>query len=163
MALPQPSDRERFIAFAFAAAELLVELDPEGRITYAAGAFAPRLGRAPEALLGRPATEILAPEERAAFAAALASLPLRGRLTPTAFRLANAQRTPCAVSGLHLAERPEAARLCLTFSPLPGTAADPPPTREGLLREARRRALAGEGGSVSLLEIEGGGDVAAAF
>ncbi|MCU0943956.1 MAG: EAL domain-containing protein [Rubritepida sp.] len=151
---PDRAERERYLAFALTAADLLVEVDRDGRITFAVGAFEARLGRSAEGLMGRPAAEILAPEDRDAFAAALAGLPLRGRLPPTAFHLANGLRSPFAVAGLHLPDR-GAARLCLTFSPLPA----PPPERAvgraELLREAERRGQAGEGGSLSFFEVSG--------
>ena len=47
--LRRADNNERFVAFAFAAADLMAEVDPEGRITYAAGAFRARLGQAPAA------------------------------------------------------------------------------------------------------------------
>jgi EAL domain-containing protein (putative c-di-GMP-specific phosphodiesterase class I) len=154
--LPRPlGDRERFVAFAFAAADLLVEVGPDGRISFAAGAFRARLGRAPDSMVGRHPTEILAAEDRGAFATALALLPARGRLAPTAFRLADAARTPFSVSGLHLLSADEAARLCLAFAPLPGQ----PETRNAdgaaLLREAERRLRQGEGAAMALIDVAG--------
>jgi len=148
----QLGDRERFVAFAFAAADLLVELDAEGRIGFAAGAFRARLGRAPEELVGSHAADLLAPEERAAFASTLALLPRRGRLSPTAFRLADRDRTPFAVSGLHLLSPGEAGRICLAFAPLP--APREPRLADGatLLEEAVARLAAGES-EIGLLDF----------
>lgn len=115
----------RFVAFAFAAADLLVETSADGRILFADGAFRAHLGRDPETLTGRQAAEIVAPEDRDAFAAAIALLGARGRLRPTALHLADAARTPFAVSGLLRSaaaiarEGNEAPRHCLAFSPVP--------------------------------------------
>ncbi len=52
-------ERDRFVAFAFAAADLLVELDSEGIIQFADGAVSGLLGYTPQALIGRPFTELL--------------------------------------------------------------------------------------------------------
>ena len=46
-------DRDRFVAFAFAAAELLLEVSSEGKIVYAAGAINSLTGTNATALLGR--------------------------------------------------------------------------------------------------------------
>ncbi|MGG5807802.1 EAL domain-containing protein [Falsiroseomonas sp. CW058] len=160
----QIGERERFVAFAFAAADLLVELDQAGRVSFAAGAFRARLGRAPEEMVGADPSQILAPEDRAAFAAALALLPHRGRLPPTSFRLADAARTPFAVSGLHLPQPGDAARICLALSPIPA----PPEIRladgAALIREAAARLhAAGDGPTtIGLLELPAAADEAVA-
>ncbi len=148
-------DRERFVAFAFAAADLLVEVGADGRITFAAGAFRARLGRTPDSLIGRDAADVLAPEDRDAFAAAVALLPPHGRLGPTAFRLADAARTVFSVSGLQLASADAGPRLCLAFAPMPS----PPEFRDNdgqvLLREATQQLRAGGQAKIGLLEVKG--------
>jgi PAS domain-containing protein len=85
-------DRERFVTFAFAAADLLVEATADGRVTFAAGAFRSRLGCEPAALIGKPATSMVAAEDRAAFDTCLRLLGVRGRMAPTVLRLADAGR-----------------------------------------------------------------------
>lgn len=156
-ALRCPADRERFVAFAFAAAELLVEVGEDGRIAYAAGAFRQRLRSEPEALLGRPPAEIVAPEDRDAFTGALALLPARGRMPPTAFALADAARSAFAVAGLFLPQPSGTPRLCLTFAPLPqGSAMPSARVSPALLtRAAEQRLRDGEGASLALIEVEG--------
>jgi hypothetical protein len=59
-------DRERFVTFAFAAADLLVEATADGLVTFAAGAFRSRLGWEPAALVGQPAATVVAAEDRSA-------------------------------------------------------------------------------------------------
>jgi EAL domain-containing protein (putative c-di-GMP-specific phosphodiesterase class I) len=148
-------DRERFVAFAFAAADLLAEVGADGRITFAAGAFRARLGRTPESLIGRDAADILAPEDRAAFHTALALMPPHGRLGPTAFRLADGGRTVFSVSGLQLASAEAGPRLCLAFAPMPA----PPELRDSdgpvLLREATQQLRAAGQAKLGLLEVKG--------
>ena len=122
---PQPADgvqlrrtdnNERFVAFAFAAADLVAEVDPEGRITYAAGAFRARLGQTPETFVGRPVRSLIAPADHEALGAALLLLAEKGRLAPLLVRLANAQRTQFALAGLVLTPAGCPMRLCLTFA-----------------------------------------------
>jgi EAL domain-containing protein (putative c-di-GMP-specific phosphodiesterase class I) len=143
-------ERERFVAFAFAAADLLVEADLSGRIIFATGAFRARLNRRPEELIGHPVAGLVAPADRAALAAALAVLPLRGRLEPATLHLADAVQTPFVVSGLHLALPGHVARLCLSFAPMPGRLPDAPtamPASAAVLQDAEermRRAATGE-------------------
>ncbi|NGM19208.1 EAL domain-containing protein [Roseomonas stagni] len=148
-------DRERFVAFAFAAADLLVEVGADGRITFAAGAFRARLNRTPESLIGRDAADVLAPEDRGPFQTALALLPPHGRLGPTAFRLADPGRTVFSVSGLQLASADAGQRLCLAFAPMPA----PPELRASdsqvLLREATQQLRAGGPVKLGLVEVKG--------
>ena len=153
--------RDRFLAFAFAAADLLVEADSEGRVTFAAGAFRTRLGEAPEAFVGRPVHTLVAPDDRAALASALGTLSAAGRLPPTALRLNDMQRSDVVISGL--APPGPGERLFLTFGPRPG----PPPARssiapESLARQAESRLRGGSGGTLGLLELPGGADAALA-
>lgn len=154
-------DRERFVAFAFAAAELLVETDLDGRITFATGAFRARLGVAPETLEGTLVTTLLAQEDADRFATELAVLPSRGRLLPATLHLADRGATPMVASGLHLALPGQPSRLCLTFALPPttgGVAEIPLLDGPALLRDAERRLRAGIGGApanLNFIEISG--------
>ncbi|MBU8542396.1 MULTISPECIES: EAL domain-containing protein [Roseomonadaceae] len=145
-------DRERFVAFAFAAADLLVEVAQDGRIGFAAGAFRARLGKPPESFVGTDPVRLVAPEDRRLFATALAMLPGRGRLAPTAFRLADGDHTPFSVSGLHILSSDSSARLCLAFSPLPAAPDLRPADAAALLREAEQRLRAGTAEHLTLIE-----------
>ncbi len=146
-------DGERFVAFAFAAADMLVELDEQGRIAFAAGAFRARLGCIPESLVGVAPTELIAFEDRHAFAAALALMPVRGRLAHTSFRLADAARTPTSVSGLVLGGPHGPPSTYLAFAPLPG----PPEPRLAdpltFLREGEKRLTAGLTTLLGVIEL----------
>jgi len=154
------AERERFLVFALTAADLLLEITPQGRITFAAGAFERRLGRPSSGWLGRPATDLVAPASRPGFARALDLLDARDRLPPTCVRLGNPGGTAMAVAGLRLSGLPGAAdRLCLTFSAIPEATAPPPdslPDRAGLGRAMEAELRDGEGqGQVNLLELTG--------
>ena len=57
------SERDRFVAFAFAAADLLIEASAEGRILFCTGAAQVLTGKAPNALLGSNVATLLVPAE----------------------------------------------------------------------------------------------------
>ncbi len=151
------AERERFLAYAFTAAELLLEADAAGRITFAAGTFQHRFGQPAEAWMGRPVEELLAPGDRPAFATAFGLLAARGRLPPSGFRLADAAQTGVALAGL-LLPQPDGDSFCLTIAALPVA----PPRAEALASgatlpqaaEARLRQ-AGSPAALGLLELAG--------
>ncbi len=58
------AERDRFVALAFAAADLLLELDGEQRVLFAAGATAPFTGLAPQGLAGKSFLDLVAPGDR---------------------------------------------------------------------------------------------------
>ena len=157
-ALRPLGERERFVAFAFAAADMLVEADLSGRILFATGAFRARLGVAPEALLGHSAEEMVALADQPAFRAALAMLPARGRMEPTTIRLSDPKATEFVASGLHLDLPGHAPRLCLSFAapPIPMAVAQAPRGAGALLRVAEDRIRAGVAPDrLGLIEIKG--------
>ncbi|HEX9466459.1 MAG TPA: EAL domain-containing protein [Alphaproteobacteria bacterium] len=81
-------ERDRFVAFAFAAADLLLEVDAEGRIGYAAGALKSLTHHDAASLTGRAFTELLCDSDRALAKVLLASLKDGGRLSPMLVKLA---------------------------------------------------------------------------
>src|SRR5689334_17055614 len=86
---PRRADNtERFVAFAFAAADLVVEIETDGQITYAAGAFRARLGEQPESFVGRRVHTLVSPIDHPALEAGLLLLREKGRLSPLTVRLA---------------------------------------------------------------------------
>lgn len=157
---PQPDTRERLLAFAFAASDLLVEVDEAGVIVFAAGAFPTRFGHPPNEAVGQPVDRLVAPEDRAALQAGLAHLALRGRLRPVALRLADRESSRSSFAGLAIGG--EALHFCLTFGPLPAPLPEigrSAASAEGFGRvaEARLRDAAGGGrpARLALLEVEG--------
>ncbi len=145
---------ERFVAFAFAAADLAVEAEPDGRITFAAGAFQSRLGREPDSLLGCPVHDLVAVTDHATLDAALVLLADKGRLVPLIVCMADAARSEMAMAGLVHARRDGTRRLCLTFAmpPLPRLAGRAQAPR-ALLQVAERRLQGGATAEVGLLEV----------
>ncbi len=145
---------ERFVAFAFAAADLAVEIEPGGRITYAAGAFQTRLGCEPDSVVGRPIQELVAVTDQAILDTALILLTEKGRLVPVMIRMADRAHTELAMAGLVLARQAGAARLCLTFAtpplPRPPEHAQAP---RALLQVAQGRLQGGNAAEVGLLDV----------
>ena len=154
---PAVSAADRFLTFAFAAAELLVETDSAGRITFAEGAFPARFGRPGHSFLGQPVHDLVARDLRSGMGTALELLGATGRIRPTAIRLADAARSPFSIAGLAAPGRQ--ARFCLTFSPLPSDLPGGPlPGGPGLTRAAEERLRGEEGpGAVGLIELRGDG------
>jgi EAL domain-containing protein (putative c-di-GMP-specific phosphodiesterase class I) len=76
----------RFLAFAFASADLLVELDASRRVVVALGAQGRSGGKGAEGLIGRHIAEIVAPQDRAAVAAFFAGIAPGERRGPLQIR-----------------------------------------------------------------------------
>lgn len=148
---------DRFLTFAFAAAELLVESDSDGRITFAEGAFPARFGRSGRSFIGRPVQDLVARDLRSGMGTALELLTATGRIRPTAIRLADRARSPFSVAGLAAPGR--AWAFCLTFSPLPNDLPGGPlPGGPGLARAAEEMLRGSEAGSaLGLIELTGEG------
>jgi EAL domain-containing protein (putative c-di-GMP-specific phosphodiesterase class I) len=147
--------KDRFVVFAFAAAELLVETDLRGRISFAEGAFRARFGRPAEDFIGQPVISLVAPSDRPAFATALGLLSENGRLKPAVIALADDGTTAFSVAGLRLDDG--GAKLALTFAPLPRELPGGPlPAGPGLASMAEEILRSGEpGGPVGFFELNG--------
>jgi EAL domain-containing protein (putative c-di-GMP-specific phosphodiesterase class I) len=116
--------RDRFVGLAFAAADLLAEIGPDRRLTFAVGAFGERFGHESEFYVGKPFAGLIAPEDQAGLEIALSLLSSRGRLPPVSLRLADAARTPMSLSGLHLPNNRGVTWLTLARLPAAPAAAD---------------------------------------
>ena len=153
--------RDRFLAFAFAAADLLVEASVDGRIRFAAGAFIARFGVDAGSFLSRHVSELIAAVDQPAFAMALAAVERRGRVPPLLVRLADAGQTPVSVAALLMPGPP--ARLCLTFGATPASGSDRGAAlsamAEGTAPLVHAARLAGTSGEIGLIELPGWADL----
>lgn len=152
---------ERFTAFAFAGADMVVETDASGIVTYAAGAFR-RFGRPPEAFIGHPVSELVAQADHEALDVSLLLLVERGRLPPLMIRLSDADRTPLALAGMALPVQGRPPRLCLSFARPPAPLAAvrrAGGTPHAFARATEARLRAGTPCDLGLLEILGEGTV----
>lgn len=155
--LRRADHNERFVAFAFAGADLLAETDTDGAITFAAGAFRSRFGAPAEAFVGRPIADLVAPSDHDTLDAARAMLVQHGRLLPTLLRIADAERTGLALAGLLLPATNRPLRLCFSFArpPVPLGNAHARHSPDAFARGVRTRLLAGETCEIALLDVSG--------
>ncbi|TDG31551.1 EAL domain-containing protein [Paracraurococcus ruber] len=150
------------LGFAFTPSDLLLDVDAEGCIGWAAGAFQALLGLSPADAVGRPLDSLVAPRDRRRLARAMDGLSARGRLTPLTLRLANARETPCSLAGMALDATGN--RLCVTIgpaaTPLGGARAAQQPA-SGFAAEAAGSLRAGAEATLGLLDIADWQDTAA--
>lgn len=81
------TDPLRLLGFAFANADVLFEIDGEGRVTFATGAASELLRDKPEAFIGRPSKSLFLPAEGERFSNYTASLAEGSRGGPFSLRL----------------------------------------------------------------------------
>jgi len=125
-------ERDRFVALAFAAADVLVELDGDLRVRYVAGATQALLGREAETLVGTPLFDLIVEDDHARLRAALVSVPSGARMRPVAVRLANRRAPPMLAAGYRVADGDEAYYLALSVeTPALKPAPPPEPGRDG--------------------------------
>jgi EAL domain-containing protein (putative c-di-GMP-specific phosphodiesterase class I) len=148
-------DRERFLTFALAAAEILVEVSPEGSILFAAGALNSRFGQEPDAWVGRPVRALVALADRGAFDIAFAGLQARDRLPPTSFRVSDATGSVMSFAALRVPDI-DRQRLCITIAAMP--AAPPELAPSGAFRDlAETSTRNGEAArQIALIELRDG-------
>ncbi|MCP1337354.1 sensor domain-containing phosphodiesterase [Futiania mangrovi] len=131
--------RDRFLAFAFASADLLIELDGDHRVTYALGAAQQMFGCAADALVGRAFCDLLAAADRGMARAALDGIAIGERFGPFAVQLdrtGDRSAGPAMVATLGGSRMPPREdRICLCLS-RGGAAARPVGARGGKTADA---------------------------
>jgi EAL domain-containing protein (putative c-di-GMP-specific phosphodiesterase class I) len=97
-------ERNRFLAFAFAAADLLIEVDAALRIRFAVGAADGLAGRSAAALTGSDFLALFSAGDRAVIAAAVKRLGVRSRMEPIALHMQrpDGKSTGVALSGCRM-------------------------------------------------------------
>jgi PAS domain S-box-containing protein len=80
-------ERNRFVAFAFAISDLVVEIEPEGRVIYAAGATLDLLGVLASRLEGQNLYQFITPDDRKAVKQAIDAVVAGTRSMPIHARL----------------------------------------------------------------------------
>ncbi len=151
---PTAPPRDRFVAFAFAGADLLVEASTDGLIRFATGAFRQRMGIAPEAAVGRHLRFLIAPPDHVGLDLGLGGLVARGRLQPMVVRLSDSARTQATFAAIVVPSAPP--RICVTLGPVPtapaleAEAADDSRT---FAREAEARLRDGVAAELALVEV----------
>ena len=146
---------ERVLAFVFAAADMVVEIDKGNKISFAAGAFLSKFGRSPESFVGGSVRQLFAPADFQTIDIAIALLTERRRLTPIVIRLGNSLREQVALGGIALVTRAGVTRLCLSMARLPTPTIDDQTTtaRRDLAGIARNRSCSKDSSDLGLLQF----------
>ncbi|MCH7486259.1 MAG: EAL domain-containing protein [Proteobacteria bacterium] len=145
------SERDRFVALAFSWADMLVELDGDGKVVFSAGPTALLLGRTPEDLLGMAAGELAAEVDRPLMARLLRIAAKKERFDPVTIRMraAAGDPVPLTVAGHRLEDLDGHYFLAFRMG-APEPKVEAPRTGAGGLYDARSfsevaaRALEGE-------------------
>lgn len=97
-------DRDRFVALAFCAADLLLEVNSSGTVTFAAGASQSLIGQQPEALVGKNFLDLVVPEDVPLIAELLKGMTPGSRLDPIPLKMIGAEGPTVQLSlmGYHL-------------------------------------------------------------
>ncbi|WP_119458395.1 sensor domain-containing phosphodiesterase [Rhodospirillaceae bacterium SYSU D60014] len=160
------NERDRFVAFAFAAADLLLEIDAKRSIQFASGAARQFTGRDASALVGQSLLNLVALDDRRLVAAALDRVKSGMRFQPLPVRFAQGKQSVW-LAGFRLPDSDGLTHLAVTggkvsWNQVPASNRD---EATGLLAEAdfRDRATTwlqanGDGGDhaeLTLLELSG--------
>jgi EAL domain-containing protein (putative c-di-GMP-specific phosphodiesterase class I) len=113
------AQRDRFIAFAFAGADLLLELTDQNLIAYSAGAGEALYGLSDADLMGKPLAEMVHPKDRKRFDEALQRLKNTGRLDHTPLMLVGSAGTVTRMrmAGIRLPQFPKTYHVVLSRIP----------------------------------------------
>ncbi|MEE8333028.1 MAG: EAL domain-containing protein [Alphaproteobacteria bacterium] len=123
-------ERDRFVALAFCAADLLFEVNSRDEISFAAGATLSLLGRNPKELNGTSFMDLLATGDRAMVRELISGMIPGTRLEPVPVQLngANGSFLPLSLMGYHIPDLPGSHYFALRL----GSAAVVGSTAQGL-------------------------------
>lgn len=116
-------ERERFVAFAFAAAEIFLEVDATGKILFEGGA-SDRIGaKGGSSLVGDNILNIIDPDDKEIYKALFTHLEHKGRIGPLPLRFVSEDNRSMALRVFALGMPGEGGRtfLALRAAPLGGT------------------------------------------
>ncbi len=101
-------ERDRFVALAFCAADILVEINNEQKILFAAGATHSLIGTAPEVLVGTTFLDFIHPDKMPLVREMLENMSPGTRLDPVQVELAGTTGSalPVSMTGYHLPDMP---------------------------------------------------------
>ena len=157
------ADRDRFVAFAFSAADILLELDSTHAIRYAAGAVTALLGATPAALEGRPLLTLAPAQARPVLGELLLAIHDGRRLEPMVVRLQgpSGPTPPMLVVGYQLSNLHN--RIFLAFRTARGLLAGPGTERrsgsglydaDGFAAAASAKLESGADGKLTFIELD---------
>ena len=143
------------LAYAFASADLLIDVDEHGIVGWAGGAFSVVLGMQPSDAVGKPMSQLVAPRDRDLLAKALMTISTRGRLPPILLRLANGRKSRCVMAGLALGG--VSKRFLVTIGPQPQSNLSPEPSikqSRAFATDVQNWMCNGEKGVLALLDFK---------
>ncbi|MCR6633203.1 MAG: EAL domain-containing protein [Magnetospirillum sp.] len=112
--------RDLYVAFAFAAADLLIEVEADGTIGFAVGAAMALSGRPARLLAGRPLAELFVPADAERIAGVLRRIDRGDRVRHLLLHTPGANEfhrpKPVALSGYRHPQRPHARLIALTHA-----------------------------------------------
>lgn len=102
-------ERDRFVALAFCAADILLEVGPDHQISYAAGATTALTGTAPDKLVGRSFLDIVVADDRPLLRELIRGMSSSRRLEPVSVHLAgpHGPTPPLMLNGYSLPDLPD--------------------------------------------------------
>ena len=123
------TQRDRYIAFSLASADLLIETGVDGLIVHVTGATRTLLGAEADAVVGRSLSSLFEASDRLVVAQLLDRARRAGRIEPVAMQLPSptAKPAPVAFGACFLAHP---ARIYVTLSVLPASLAPAMPERD---------------------------------
>lgn len=147
-------ERDRFVALAFCAADVLIEIDRGRRVSFVAGATSVLTERPPQALIGANLADLFAAEDRPAIEQAVVAMAEGRRIELAAVRLTGPRgpTPPLLLTGYSLPDVPDSVffALRLKTGPVDGDGDAPAVDettglmrRESFARAASRRLLQG--------------------
>lgn len=116
------AERDRFVAFAFSAADLMLEVAAEGQITFASGAARLIAGSEAEALVGQNFANLVADADRHFVMNLLGGLAVGGRIDPVTVQLLHVDGSTgpiCVLGGCCLPRQEGRYYLTLSNAKLP--------------------------------------------
>lgn len=160
------AERARYVAFAFCAFDVLIELNADLKVQFAAGPTHLFFGVAPEQLAGRPLSQLLAPPSAGVVDEIKSALGSFARIAqrPTALASKDGPRS-VLLSGYALPNRPGVFHVGLIANTAPSVATTPAASAgrdaaTGLLSPdalAKMAGAAAEGGPVKMALLDVGG------
>lgn len=158
-------ERERFVAFSFAAAEIFFELNAEGKIVFEGGAVE-RIGTRQGSLIGDSILDHIDAEDRDVFNALIQHLEHKGRIGPIPIRFLSTVGRDLALRLFALAMPGQNPRTFLALRAAPlggGTSSDLDPETGLLTRDSfqeltartMRDNVAGHSLYMTAIEVEG--------
>ncbi|CAO3444612.1 EAL domain-containing protein [Azospirillum largimobile] len=133
---PQSSrDRDRFVGFAFAAADLLIETDAQGNILFSAGARCRLTKGEVGGLVGSNLMEVVAPGDRKYVHVLFERIRDKARIKPSRvlFQAFDGQQFPALLGGCRLDSCPGSLFLTILLTVPPRTGCAGPPVQGELL------------------------------